>query len=233
VKRRLLPFSRFRELPEVIRVSLKVSRECPNRLRHLCDVRCELFQLRGELGRFDGWRFNARGRREIAHNSEGIVKLVDLPGELAKAKQIESGHVFQESHAVDRFPFDSPGLLNDPLDLIFGTDYLYGHSDNLDREFQRMSSCGQRAALDVMSGYLDDWARQGEHLRVGVGDADNAGVAELLAAELAESKSVVELVRYNIGPSVAVHRTGGLWARSGRRSDHSGTRLQATSSASS
>src|SRR5450755_3979029 len=136
-------------------------------------------------------------------------------GELAKAKQIESGHVFQESHAVDRFPFDSPGLLNDPLDLVFGTDYLYGHSDNLDREFQRMSSCGQRAALDVMSGYLDDWARQGEHLRVGVGDADNAGVAELLAAELAESKSVVELVRYNIGPSVAVHTgpgtVGAVW----------------------
>jgi hypothetical protein len=69
------------------------------------------------------------------------VKLVDLPGELAKAKQIESGHVFQESHAVDRFPFDSPGLFNDPLDLIFGTDYLYGHSDNVDRDLQGMSSC--------------------------------------------------------------------------------------------
>jgi fatty acid-binding protein DegV len=76
-----------------------------------------------------------------------------------------------------------------------------------------MSSCGQRAALDVMSGYLDDWARQGEHLRVGVGDADNAGVAELLAAELAESKSVVELVRYNIGPSVAVHTGPGECGR--------------------
>jgi hypothetical protein len=141
VKRRLLPFSPFRELLEVIRVSLKVSRECPNRLGHLCDLRCELFQLRGEVGRFDGWRFNTRGRSEIAHNSEGIVNLVDLPGELAKAKQIEGGHVFEESHAVDRFPFDSPGLFNDPLDLVFGTDYLYGHSDNLDLDLQGESSC--------------------------------------------------------------------------------------------
>jgi hypothetical protein len=137
VKRRLLPFSRFRELPEVIRVSLKVSRECPNRLRHLCDLRCELFQLRGEVGRFDGWRFNTRGRNEI----EGIVKLIDLPGELAKAKQIEGGHVFEESHAVDRFPFDYPGLFNDLFDLIFGTDYLDGHADNLNRDRQGMSSC--------------------------------------------------------------------------------------------
>jgi hypothetical protein len=100
-----------------------------------------LFQLRGEVGRFDGWRFNTRGRSEIAHNSEGIVNLVDLPGELAKAKQIEGGHVFEESHAVDRFPFDSPGLFNDPLDLVFGTDYLYGHSDNLDLDLQGESSC--------------------------------------------------------------------------------------------
>jgi hypothetical protein len=141
VRRRLLPFSPFRELLEVIRVSLKVSRECPNRLGHLCDLRCEMFQLRGEVGRSDGWRFNTRGRNEIAHNSEGIVKLVDLPSELAKAKQIEGGHVFEESHAVDRFPFGSPGLFNDPLDLIFGTDYLHGHSDNLDRDLQGMSSC--------------------------------------------------------------------------------------------
>jgi DegV family protein with EDD domain len=73
----------------------------------------------------------------------------------------------------------------------------------------------QRAALDVMSGYLDDWVRGGDHLRVGVGDADNAGLAELLAAELAERSSVVEVVRYNVGPSVAVHTgpgtVGAVW----------------------
>jgi len=136
VKRRLLPSS-FQELLEVIRAFLKVSRECPNRLGHLCDLRCEFIHLRGELGRFDGWRFNTRGRNEI----EGIVKLVDLPGELAKAKQIQGGHVFEESHAVDRFPFEYPGLFNDPLDLIFRADYSCGHSDNLDRDLQGISSC--------------------------------------------------------------------------------------------
>ena len=31
----------------------------------------------------------------------------------------------------------------------------------------------QRAALDVMSGYVDAWVREGEHVRVGVGDADS------------------------------------------------------------
>ena len=73
----------------------------------------------------------------------------------------------------------------------------------------------QRDALDVMSRYLDDWAGPGEHLRVGIGDADNAGLAELLAAELAERSSVVEVVRYNVGPSVAVHTgpgtVGAVW----------------------
>jgi len=62
----------------------------------------------------------------------------------------------------------------------------------------------QGAALDVMFGYLDDWARQ-EDVRVGVGDADNAGMAELLAAELDERSYVVEVARYNVEPSVAVH----------------------------
>ena len=68
------------------------------------------------------------------------MKLVDFLGEVAKAKQIEGGHVLEESHAVDRFPFDYPGLFNDPLDLIFGTD-SGGHSDNVDRDLQWMSSC--------------------------------------------------------------------------------------------
>jgi hypothetical protein len=117
----------LRELLEGLRMFLKVSRECPNRLGHLRYLRCELIQLRGELGPFDGWHLDTRGRNEIAHNSEGIVKLVDLFGQMAKAKQIEGGHVLEESHAVDRFPFDYPGLFDDPLDLIFGTDSC-GHS---------------------------------------------------------------------------------------------------------
>ena len=139
MKRRLL-LSSFQELLEVIRAILKVSRECPNRLGHLRYLRCELIQLRRELGPFDGWHFDTRGRNEIAHNSEGIVKLVDFLGEVAKAKQIEGGHVLEESHFVDGFPFDYPGLFNDPLDLIFGTDSL-GHSDNLGPDLQGRSSC--------------------------------------------------------------------------------------------
>jgi hypothetical protein len=133
----LLPSSPPREFLKVLGEFLKVSRECPHRLDHLCDFRCEFGQLRGELGLFDDWRFNTRGRNEI----EGIVKLVDLPREMAKAKQIEGGHLLEESHAVARFPFDYPGLFNEPLDLIFGTDYSYGHSDNVYRDLQGMSSC--------------------------------------------------------------------------------------------
>jgi len=112
-----------------------------------------LIQLSGELGPFDGWHFDIRGRNEIAHNFEGIVKLVDFLGEVAKAKQIEGGHVLEESHTVDRFPFDHPGLFNDPLDLIFGTDSC-GHSDNVDRDLQRMSSCcgPARFAVSVARG---------------------------------------------------------------------------------
>jgi hypothetical protein len=139
VKRPLLLSSPLREVLKVIRVLFKVSRECPHRLGYLCDLRCELIHLRGELGRFDDWHFDTRGRNEIAHNFEGIVKLVDLLGEVAKAKQIEGGHVLEESHAVHRFPFDCPGLFNDPLDLIFGTDSC-GHSDNVYRDLQVRSS---------------------------------------------------------------------------------------------
>jgi hypothetical protein len=136
VKRWLLPSSTLREFLKVLRVSLKVPRECPHRLGHLCDLRCEFSQSRGELGRVDDWLFDTRGRNEIAHNSEGIAKFVDFPGEMAKAKQIESRNVLEESHAVDRFPFDYPGLFNDFLDLILGTDWVCGHSDNVDRDLQ-------------------------------------------------------------------------------------------------
>ena len=80
------------------------------------------------------------GAKSITTPRESM-KFVDLPGEMAKAKQIKGGHVFEESHTVDRIPFDHPGLFNDPLDLIFGTDYLYGHPNSVDRDLQGMSSC--------------------------------------------------------------------------------------------
>ena len=63
------------------------------------------------------------------------MKLVDLFGELAKAEQIESGNVLEESHFVDGLRFSSPGLVNYPLDQILGTDSL-GHSDNLGPDLQ-------------------------------------------------------------------------------------------------
>ncbi len=120
------------------RAVLKVHSAVLKVLRHLCDLQCECSQLRSEFGRFKRWHFDTRGTNEIeiAHDSEGILKLVDLPGEVAKAKQIERGHFFEESQAVHRFSFSHAGLINDPLDLIFGTDYLYGHSDNVDRNLQ-------------------------------------------------------------------------------------------------
>ena len=127
-----------RTVLEVLRASLKFHRTVLEVLRHLCDLQCECSQLRGELGRFKRWHFDTRGTNEIeiAHDSEGILKLVDLPGEVARAKQIEGGHLLEESQAVHRFSFGRAGLFNDPLDLIFGTDYLYGHSDNVDRNLQ-------------------------------------------------------------------------------------------------
>ena len=135
MKRRLLPSSPLREFLKVLGVFLKVSRECPHRRGHLCDLRRELIQLSGNLGRFDDWRFDTRGTNDLAHKFEGIVKLIDLPGEVAKAKQIESGNVLEERHPVDGPRFGSPGLFDDPLDLIFGTDSC-GHSDNVYRDLQ-------------------------------------------------------------------------------------------------
>jgi hypothetical protein len=126
---------------KLIRAVLEVLRAVLDSLDHPCDLQCEFSQWRGELGRFDGWHFDTRGRNEIDHNSQGIDKFVDLPGEVAKAKQIESRNVSEEGHAVARFPFEYPGLFNDPLDLIFGTDYLYVHSDTVDRDLPEMSSC--------------------------------------------------------------------------------------------
>ena len=122
---------------KLIRAVLEVLRASLNSLGHPCDLQCEFSQLRGEVGRFDGWHFDTRGRNEVDHNSEGIDKFVDLPGEMAKAKQIQSRNVLKEGQAVDRFPFDYPGLFNDLLDLILGTHYSYGHSDTVDRDLRR------------------------------------------------------------------------------------------------
>lgn len=75
------------------------------------------------------------------------------------------------------------------------------------------------AAVDVMAGYLDGWVRTGERLRVGVGDTDNAELAGRLAAALGERPSVREVVRYHVGPSVAVHTgpgsVGAVWTLTG------------------
>ncbi len=73
----------------------------------------------------------------------------------------------------------------------------------------------EAAALDVMSRYVDDWARLGERLRVGVGDTDLAELAGLLAAALERRPFVAEVVRYSVGPSVAAHTgpgtVGAVW----------------------
>ena len=101
----------LRAFLKVHRAVLKVLRAFLKVLRHLCDLQCEVSQFAASSGGSTDGASILAGRNEI----EGIVKLIDLPGELAKAKQIEGRHVFEESHAVDRFPFDYPGLLNDPV----------------------------------------------------------------------------------------------------------------------
>jgi DegV family protein with EDD domain len=72
-----------------------------------------------------------------------------------------------------------------------------------------------RAALAVMSTFLDGWVRPGERLRVGVGDTDNAELADRLLGQMEERSVVVEAVRYSVGPSVAVHTgpgtVGAVW----------------------
>ncbi len=84
------------------------------------------------------------------------------------------------------------------------------------KEMQVVSEADDEvAAVDVMSGYVDGWARPGERLRVGVGDTDNDGLAGLLARELARRPFVAEVVRYSVGPSVAAHTgpgtVGAVW----------------------
>jgi len=60
-------------------------------------------------------------------------------------------------------------------------------------------------ALEAMVSYVGDWATAGEHLRVGVGDAQAGGLATVLADRLRRIRIVDEVVRYEVGPSVAAH----------------------------
>ena len=114
----------LRQLPDVLRKFL-------NCLGHRCNLRCEVTQLCGELDQFDGWSFGTLGTCfAVAHNVDATVKSVDLLGELAEADQTENGNVLEESHAVGGPRLGYPGLFNDRLDLVLGTDSL-GHSDTV------------------------------------------------------------------------------------------------------
>ena len=59
-------------------------------------------------------------------------------------------------------------------------------------------------------------AASGQSLRVGVGDADRPDLGDRLAAALAGAVGVVELTRYEVGPSVGAHSgpgtVGAVWA---------------------
>src|SRR5580692_5293574 len=111
----------LRQLPDVLRKSL-------DSLGHRGDLRCEVTQLCGELDQFDGWSFGTPGHCfAVAQNVDTTVKSVDLLGELAQAHQTENGNVLKESHAVGGSRLGYPGLFNDRLDLVLGTDSL-GHS---------------------------------------------------------------------------------------------------------
>lgn len=60
------------------------------------------------------------------------------------------------------------------------------------------------AAVEIMADYVRS---AGSNLRVGVGDANAPELAEQLAARLAPEVS--DLVRYQVGPSVAAHTGAG------------------------
>lgn len=62
----------------------------------------------------------------------------------------------------------------------------------------------QEAAVAAMTAYVVERARD-QRLRVGVGHLGAAALAEALEAELRSRLDVADLVRYVIGPSVAVH----------------------------
>ncbi len=60
------------------------------------------------------------------------------------------------------------------------------------------------AAVDVMVAEFGR-AAAGQAMRVGVGDAAAAEVAEELTRRLTARPETAELVRYEVGPSVAAH----------------------------
>ncbi len=70
-------------------------------------------------------------------------------------------------------------------------------------------------ALEAMAGHVVARAATGP-LRVGVGDADRPGLGDDLAARIGAVDGIVELTRYQIGPSVGAHggagTVGAVWA---------------------
>lgn len=70
-------------------------------------------------------------------------------------------------------------------------------------------------AIDRMAAHVRT-AASGQSLRVGVGDADRPDLGDRLAAALAGTSGVVELTRYEVGPSVGAHSgpgtVGAVWA---------------------
>jgi DegV family protein with EDD domain len=70
-------------------------------------------------------------------------------------------------------------------------------------------------AIDRMVTHVRT-AAAGQSLRVGVGDADRPDLGEQLAAALAGSDGIVEIIRYEVGPSVGAHSgpgtVGAVWA---------------------
>ena len=98
---------------------------------------------------FDGWSFVTLGTcLAVAHNVDATVKSVDLLGELAEANQTKNGKILDESHAVGGFRLGYPGLFNDRLDLVLGTDSL-GHS--------RYRRPGSPWSARVHAGSVADW----------------------------------------------------------------------------
>jgi DegV family protein with EDD domain len=60
------------------------------------------------------------------------------------------------------------------------------------------------SAIDVMGDYVEAWAR-GRRLRVGVGDAEATALADGLEQRIIKQAGIVEVVRYEVGPSVGAH----------------------------
>lgn len=70
-------------------------------------------------------------------------------------------------------------------------------------------------AIDRMATHLREAASR-QPLRVGIGDADRPDLGDQLATALAGADGIVELTRYEVGPSVGAHSgpgtVGAVWA---------------------